>query len=307
MKILSWDVGIKNLAYCIIERKKDKDTFTIIEWDVINLAEKGEKCQFNNCKLEASYCITNKTTNEISLVCRRHKDKYIPKLVNIDNLSIKNKKCCLCDNMCCCGIEHTENNWCVDHQKNANKFVKNIKCKKYKKSCMKTATLQLTTKLYTILKTKSTLLEVDEVLIENQPTFINPTMKTISALLYSYFVIYGMIEGHKIKDIKFVSPSNKLKINIENTNGVLKDSTKANAYKLTKKLGIQYCSALINENDKKILETHTKKDDMCDSFLQGFQYLFSPLPMIYFTKLQSIGFDDTKKKRKPKKNKETKE
>ena len=34
-KILSWDVGIKNLAYCIIIKKDNN--FTIDKWGIINL------------------------------------------------------------------------------------------------------------------------------------------------------------------------------------------------------------------------------------------------------------------------------
>ena len=36
MRIISIDVGIKNLAYCIMESVKNK-SFKIIKWDVINL------------------------------------------------------------------------------------------------------------------------------------------------------------------------------------------------------------------------------------------------------------------------------
>ena len=40
MKILSFDVGIKNLAYCVIEvdTKEDKN-HKILDWDIINCAE----------------------------------------------------------------------------------------------------------------------------------------------------------------------------------------------------------------------------------------------------------------------------
>ena len=43
MKLLSFDVGIKNLAYCIIEYKNDK--LDIIDWNIINLCKKNNfKC-----------------------------------------------------------------------------------------------------------------------------------------------------------------------------------------------------------------------------------------------------------------------
>ena len=42
MKILSFDVGIKNLAYCLIEvSDKDNKEHKILDWDIINCAEIG--------------------------------------------------------------------------------------------------------------------------------------------------------------------------------------------------------------------------------------------------------------------------
>ena len=38
MKVLSWDVGIINLAYCMIEYKDDE--WTIIDWGKINLTNR---------------------------------------------------------------------------------------------------------------------------------------------------------------------------------------------------------------------------------------------------------------------------
>ena len=38
---------------------------------------------------------------------------------------------------------------------------------------------------------------INEILIENQPTLINPTMKTIASLLYGYFVMRGIVEKQK--------------------------------------------------------------------------------------------------------------
>ena len=40
MKILSFDVGIKNLAYCIIEvETKENKEHKIVDWGIINCAE----------------------------------------------------------------------------------------------------------------------------------------------------------------------------------------------------------------------------------------------------------------------------
>ena len=40
MKLLSIDIGIKNLALCILENNND-NTFKIVFWKVINLCEEN--------------------------------------------------------------------------------------------------------------------------------------------------------------------------------------------------------------------------------------------------------------------------
>ena len=80
MKILSIDVGIKNLALCIIETTDA--IFTIKFWDVINLCEEKKICEFNiknkkdyiQCTKEAKYhknnhfyCKTHATKSEFKL------------------------------------------------------------------------------------------------------------------------------------------------------------------------------------------------------------------------------------------------
>ena len=46
MKILSIDVGIKNLAFCLFEKPHDSPHFNITKWDVVNISEEEEtlKC-----------------------------------------------------------------------------------------------------------------------------------------------------------------------------------------------------------------------------------------------------------------------
>ena len=48
----------------------------------------------------------------------------------------------------------------------------------------------------------------------------------------------------------------------------------AKTYKLTKSLGIKYCSEMIKpyENWVEVFNQHKKKDDLADSFLQGMYY-----------------------------------
>ena len=39
MKICSWDVGIYNLSYCILEQDDISKEIKIIKWDIVNLVD----------------------------------------------------------------------------------------------------------------------------------------------------------------------------------------------------------------------------------------------------------------------------
>ena len=50
--VCSWDVGIKNLAYCILKNNK------ILEWNSINLSNtkyEKKKCDIKKCKKKMKY------------------------------------------------------------------------------------------------------------------------------------------------------------------------------------------------------------------------------------------------------------
>ena len=232
MKILSWDVGIYNLCYCILE--KNNESIKIIGWDIVNL---------------------------------------------VDNEKMK---------------------------KNRNLLFENIPRK---------------------LNEIPQLLDVDLVVIENQPSLKNPQMKSIQMILYSYFLILGKVIGNEttksyIDVIDFCSASNKLKvydgpkIDLNNLkvkknsklieNQSIQDSTidlktdnndyidetedeketieKKTVKKTTKttlkyahkkKLAIEHAKYFLEKYNQEYLDffnSHKKKDDLSDSYLQGIYY-----------------------------------
>ena len=62
MKILSFDVGIKNLAYCSLN-----DSKKILDWGIINL-NRDPVCQCGlqkECSKTATYQVTDSTNNEV--------------------------------------------------------------------------------------------------------------------------------------------------------------------------------------------------------------------------------------------------
>jgi hypothetical protein len=63
--IISFDVGMKNLAYCIFQVCETTCKVKIIKWDVINLCTPIiRKCNTLGCTQDAKYCKTFSTTNE---------------------------------------------------------------------------------------------------------------------------------------------------------------------------------------------------------------------------------------------------
>jgi len=132
-------------------------------------------------------------------------------------------------------------------------------------------------KLVTELEKRANLLNCDSVVVENQPSLKNPRMKTISVTVYNYYLMRGIIDKNitksPLQSIHFMSPSNKLKLA---SNGDTKELVKlkgddSKTYKLTKQLGIKYCNEMIDIFPEwvTVFNSHKKKDDMADCFLQG--------------------------------------
>ena len=107
MKILSIDIGIKNLAYIILEcdvidKKnntndlkdiKDIKDFKIIKWDVINLCNKLISCHQQCCSKEAKfhkdnvfYCKNHTKKTEYSLPTCNIKTLHKQSLANLSTL-----------------------------------------------------------------------------------------------------------------------------------------------------------------------------------------------------------------------------
>lgn len=286
--VLSWDVGIKNLAYCLMTFTDNK--WKIIEWDNINISTNiPEINECWKCKKKATMFYI---ANEIEYyVCGKHKGLFVPDDLVFDELFVsdgdsknkqKEKTKCYKENCKSNGtLIYKNNNYCKTHAKQIfSKMEKGNKLQKIAKakSVMKESIEDLTKNLVTMLDERKFMLQADIVLIENQPAFKNPKMKTIGCCLHDYFLIRGIIDktnDSKITEIKYFSASNKLKLNNENTFEILSNTKENNIYKVTKNLGKEYANKMLSDQPDKIefLNKHKKKDDLCDCFLQGAYYI----------------------------------
>lgn len=345
-KILSFDVGIINLAYCILEINTVDKKFKILKWDIINLIDDRNKCIFIKQNKEPCDTIATRmikfNKENIQHYCTSHISK-----INIEITDIKNiwnlvdgkdiNKCNLCKqngyyesnmikgqycrvhqktisrehNMICnvkkCNDVITkaiylngiiEIGWCNEHYDNEYPiYVKKI-TKKISQKSSNISRVDLCLSMLKKFDEIPELIQVDKVLIENQPSYINPTMKSISNFIFSYFVRKGIYEKKlslsTITDVCFCSPSNKIKVGGNRANDKIENTETDKVYKVTKKLGIKFCKSLIDDNETymQLLNNHKKKDDLADAFLQGFIMNFSIIPEHYANKIKDLYKDE---------------
>ena len=285
MLVLSWDIGIINLAFCLIDYNVETKKFNIVDWDVINLTDRNTiKC--SQCKLVPSF-YQESTNNYYCKVHSRGVNIIVPEF---ESLFIEDTtSTCYYEGKTICGKKNKfineSNSYCNIHAKSKYKTICNsYKLIKYsKKNIDKMSMDDFRLKLISCLEERPNLLQSDFVVIENQPAMKNPRMKTIAGCVYDYYTIRGIfdkkITKSLIKTVKFMCPSNKLKLaNTGDTMELVKlkgDDSKT--YKLTKQLGIKYCSEMIQHLPDRIVQfnSHKKKDDLADCFLQGMYALLN--------------------------------
>lgn len=267
MKILSIDVGIKNLAFCILERLENK--YIIKEWDVINLCKKqikycrelkknGKEC-LNKARYKKNgkcFCKTHAKNTEYLIPTNKyilfkkklnkHKLKTLQEFCNKNNIEIekKEKKESLKNK-----ITDFFKKKCLDAVETVNTNNMNmIDCGILLKECLdETIGTQ----------------EIDLILIENQIGPLALRMKMLQGMITQYFI------QNNITNIVFVNASNKLKEFL---------GDKKTSYSERKKLSIiKTREILVESYENKDWITHFtkhgKKDDLADSFLQVLWYI----------------------------------
>ena len=119
-------------------------------------------------------------------------------------------------------------------------------------------------------------MHIDSVVIENQPAFKNPTMKSIQMCVYSFFAMRNLHLEKKIQ-LSFIAASTKVKL-AEKICCDIVDEFKAkykNKYTYNKNISIYCTNKLINDCDLDMIDDELsttfalskKKDDLADAFL----------------------------------------
>jgi hypothetical protein len=270
MKILSIDVGIKNLAFCLFEKSENSDYFKITKWDTVNISEQHE---IQNCIFIDKIGLCNKPAKfkkDDQCFCLKHskKQNYQIPTSELKSSSINKQKIQklfeIADKY---GIKYPPKIKKVDLLANINEYIKQnylqeIEVKKAADVDLYNIGINIKTHFDKLFSEEVC---IDSVIIENQISPIATRMKTIQGMLVQYFVMCPV----NVKNVEFISASNKLK------GCDIKDKTK---YSDRKKLGIAKCLEIITTDyrfsDKlDYFNAHKKKDDLADSFLQGLWFL----------------------------------
>jgi hypothetical protein len=298
MNLISIDVGIKNLAYCLFslteENKKslsdkkslesDKKSFKVEKWGVIDLSQKTEvqrKCScFNEKKPTKKNPHPKKEKCIFPAKWKKEEEYFCVKHAKKSNYMIPTKQTSI--------PFITKQKMEYLNKLIAQYHIVLQENKKYKKEelisllkgYLQTHSLEFIEEvnaskldLVTIgrnLKTKFNLLfstyTIDKVIIENQISPIANRMKTIQGMISQYFI---MVSENDI-EIDFVSSTNKLKLG---------ENMGATDYKERKKQSIQLVKDSVDPIWIDFFNSHSKKDDLSDSYLQGVWYIKNKLSL----------------------------
>jgi hypothetical protein len=296
MKIISFDVGIKNMAYCLFEITENTSTqqCKIVDWKVLSLLKQEEptnlcgclkKAKSNGpketCNKKAKYT-TIQTQDPIQIfLCDKHAkemckptEKYLlpqprfktVKKMNMEGLLELAKELGITE------LPKKKGDIIVSINDYLKRWVLNP-IVKHQQKAGEADLISLGQSMKTIFRS---LVEehpdLSVVLIENQISPLASRMKTVQGMLAQYFIMmYESIQ------IEFISSANKLKM-FSKEPKESKDKTQSQKYNEHKKDGIFYCEQVLKEGGFEGGEQWTqiekkKKDDLADCFLQGVWWL----------------------------------
>lgn len=283
MKILSIDVGIKNMSFCLFEILETN--IKTIKWDNIDLSAKSGSNSNAKCieiDTDASVCLKPaKFVKDGNCYCLKHSKKYnyLRPCVDLKPTYLNKRKLQeLIDLANKYKVECEIGTKKIEIVSKLNDFAKNNCYSSIDKSDgtkVDLVTVGRNIQHHFDIIFAEHLTTIDTIIIENQIGPIANKMKTIQGMLSQYFIM----KNNNVK-IDFISASNKLKDFLpEKEKEKEKDNTNSKVdYKQRKKLGIQICLQFVDTDIRftewaTYLHKHKKQDDLSDCFLQGMWYI----------------------------------
>ena len=302
VRILSIDVGMKNLAYCLFECDPLKldageiktpesmmQLVNIVAWDTVNLCDAVSEtqkpavigCTHPGCKFAAKFASAAAAATHY---CTRHANASGFKMPLLTPMgSAKSLKKMPLDELKAFSAEYLS----VSIPE---------KCEKSKLKLLQHVTAALTAEYLVAVAAKPKVVSaasvdlitigrnmhrrfdalphlasgIDVVIIENQLSTLATRMKTLQGMITQYFIMRG------VPDIRFISAINKLKLFDQKKEGEEGDKADKgeDCYADRKKRSIEITRELITPTLMSMkFEKHKKKDDLADCFLQGMWWL----------------------------------
>jgi hypothetical protein len=247
MKLISFDVGLRNLAYCVLEGTNRSDV-RITDWNIIDIL--GEQSGLDNPRcFKCATSATWKHATEGTLACSKHKPKQGKKITKKD-INVKTSAELQAEIAALgltCPTKKTEMVTVLYLHKRQNRWLRCVK------SAFSGSVIDLAPAIVQSLdKRMSSWKGADLVCFENQP---DRRMFAVQGMLQMYF----WCRGFKCQG---VSATHKL-------NNMITAGDRVDSYKGRKKTGIVHAETLVPAEWVAHMMKHPKKDDLADSFLQG--------------------------------------
>lgn len=298
--IISFDIGIKNLAYCIFVVGEKT---SVLKWNIVNLTQGDSqpKQAQSNCtcmkagKKKAPETVCGKKgaytdASGASIFCTVHaksSSKIIPckemSMSTIKSLKLDDLKTFCKTHLIAFADSDKKPDICAKAEA-AIKARTLVPIKVVKQNANHVHLVEIGKQIRMQLDEVLKGIKVDIVILENQISPIAGRMNTIQGMLAQYFIMRDVIS--LVPKIEFISSSGKLKDYKGGSEGSKgpKDPTvpiepqEKTSYKDHKRDGIAFCRDFMTKNEglrahQEVFDSSTKKDDLADCFLQGIYYL----------------------------------
>lgn len=270
---LTLDVGIKNLAYCLVrydDTKTINEGLDILKWDILDVSFKPLICKhiINKRKI----C----NTNSIYYLLKDNVEDTTENHLNVENMigycqhhsnELKEKD----------KIQHKKLFRVSKNSLFLNNF--NVQIERL----LTTLKIFFNTKIqmpYDYENMKTLNIKKLNIYIENQPVFKNPIMKSISISIFTFFMEKKIEYPKLISSVNFISASDKTHLTFINSmKETLNITTKTNInykiYSERKNFAIDITNQIISNLKKNVFnfisgfnyELIKKKDDLADTLI----------------------------------------
>jgi hypothetical protein len=264
--VLAFDIGIKNLAWCLMEVDAQKRP-QIISWENYNLLQdvegaKAEATTCSHCKAKAFYWSDDHT----KFSCKRHVPTSRPVLLDEAKKPVTKIPGVAVLRALAKAAGHDAKKMTKDElltfvsQQNSLPLGKEAKATKTKEVGMN----ELYDGIRSAVRAHMTdFLQAERVQLENQPAYKNPVMKTVQCFLFAALREAFYASGRTPPAFELVHAKKKVSYEDKGDEGYAerKDNSKQKVEEVLQKAGTTHANTWLAK-----FKAHKKRDDMADGF-----------------------------------------